>query len=133
MGREFLGRVRNTSIITGLLIAWIIGAQWELAAGAGWLIGCAWTIVNLHFIGVIVRIALSGKPNSRLHATLATIVKVPVLYGIGFLLLSSGWFPVVALLAGFMWPLIVSTLKILARTIMRMDEPRGVKEPHGHA
>jgi hypothetical protein len=125
VGQGFLSRVRNTSIVTGLLIAWIIAAKWEVAAGAGWLIGCAWTITNLYFIGVIVRIALSRKPNSRLHAILATIVKVPVLYGIGFLLLSREW-----LLSGFMWPLIVSTLKILARTIMRMDE--NVKEPRGN-
>jgi len=106
-----------------LFISWVAAAYWDVATGAGWLIGCAWSLVNFYFIGVIVRIVLSRARYSRLRAAVVLLIKVPVLYGIGFVLLASGWFPVVALLAGFVWPLIVSMLKILARTIMRMDEP----------
>ena len=123
MGPEFLSRVRKTAIISGLFLSWIVAAYWDVAAGAGWAIGCVWSLVNLYFIGRIVRLTLSGGPKIRRRAAFLLMIKIPVLYGIGFVLLWSGWIPVIALLAGFTWPLIVSTLKILARAIMRMDDP----------
>jgi len=56
------------------------------------------------------------------------VAKVPVLYAVGFVLLSSGWFPVASLLAGFNWPFVVIVLKVLGRVLLRMDGPHRVLE-----
>ncbi|MDH3217271.1 MAG: hypothetical protein OEN01_13465 [Candidatus Krumholzibacteria bacterium] len=124
MGFEFLGRVRKTSVITGLVIFLVAVTYWDLATGVGWMLGCIWSLVNIYFIGLLVRTVWSQRQKNRLRVALIFLVKVPVLYAIGFLLLSSHWLPTIALLAGFMWPLLVVTMKILGRAVLRLDRQR---------
>ena len=126
MGHDLLRRVTKTSVITGLLLFWVFVVYWDVAAGVGWLLGCAWSLVNLFFLALLVRTMMSRGPNRRLRLGLILMVKVPVLYGIGFVLLAGGWVPLVALLAGFVWPLLVITLKLLGRALLRMDDRQRV-------
>jgi hypothetical protein len=106
----------------------VVAVYWDIAAGIGWLLGLAWSVVNLYLIGLIVQTMLSRGPIRKLRIALVMIVKLPVLYAVGFVLLSSAWFPIASLLAGFIWPLVVIVLKVLGRAILRMDEPRRVLE-----
>jgi len=117
---DFFRRVRRTSVITGLVIAWWVAVRWDLDAGVGWLLGCLWSLVNLYVIALVMRVTMSRERN-RVRLLLVLAVKLPVLYGIGFFLLAIGRFPVIALLAGFTWPLLVITLKLLGRAVLRMD------------
>jgi hypothetical protein len=119
VGLEFLQRVRRTSIITGLVIFAVITTYFDFPAGAAWSLGCAWSLVNLLFIGLFVK-TLTAQ-NSRMRMVLIALVKVPVLYLIGFLLINTAYFPLPLLLAGFMWPLLVITLKGLGRLLLRLD------------
>ncbi len=122
MDHDFLRRVRTTSVITGLALAWWVAVRWHLDAGVGWLLGCLWSLVNLYAITLVIRVTLSGERN-RIRLFLVLAVKLPVLYGIGFFLLAIGRFPVIALLAGFTWPLLVIALKLLGRAVLRLDRP----------
>ena len=128
MGLDFLRRVRNTSLVVGFVLSCAIAVYWDIATGIGWFLGLSWSLVNLYLIGLIVEAMLSRGPIRRLRTVAILLLKVPVLYAIGFLLLSSGWFPVASLIAGFVWPLTVIFLKVLGRLILRMDEPRRILE-----
>ena len=63
------------------------------------------------------------------HLTVIFMVKLPVLYGLGFLLLYIGWLPVTSLLAGFIWPLVIITLKMVGRMLLGLDKRRTPVEP----
>ncbi len=128
MGVELLRRVRKTSLVVGFILFWVVAVYWEVAAGVGWLLGLSWSLVNLYLIGLIVQAMLSRGPIRRLRIALIMVVKVPVLYAIGFVLFSIGWFPVASLLVGFIWPFVVIVLKVLGRAVLRMDEPRRILE-----
>lgn len=121
MGLEFLHRVRRTAVITGLILFPVITLYLGLAAGVAWVLGVAWSLVNIYFIGLLVRFTYVDGKKRRLRAVLILLVKVPVLYFVGFLLLRSS-LPDIALLAGFMWPLSVIALKSAARLILKLDD-----------
>jgi hypothetical protein len=123
VGPEFLQRVRRTAVITGLILFPVIALYLGLAAGAAWVLGVAWSLVNIYFIGLLVRFAYVDGKKQRLRAALILLVKVPVLYLIGFLLLRSS-LPDFGLLAGFMWPLSVIVLKSVARLILKLDDQK---------
>jgi hypothetical protein len=118
---EFLYRVRKTSIISALLLFPAIAAYLGIAAGASLLLGCAWSLANLFFIALLVRTMCANPENKRFRLALILMVKMPVLYACGFFLLKSGWLTVSGLLAGFMWPLFIITLKAMGRMILRLD------------
>ena len=55
------------------------------------------------------------------RVVLIMFVKIPVLYGVGFLLLKSG-LAIPALLAGFIWPLSIIVMKAMGRMVLKMDK-----------
>ena len=121
MGLEFLQRVRRTAVITGLILFPVITLYLGLAAGVAWVLGVAWSLVNIFFIGLLVRFTYVDGKKQRLRAALILLVKVPVLYFVGFLLLR-GSLPDFGLLAGSMWPLSVIALKFAARLVLKLDD-----------
>jgi len=128
VGLDFPRRVRETSLVVGFVLALAIAAVWGIASGAGWFLGLSWSLINLYLIGLTVEAMLSRGPSQKLRTVAIIVLKVPVLYAVGYVLLWCGWFSVESLLAGFMWPLAVIVLKVLGRVLLRMDEPRRVLE-----
>ena len=124
MGFEFLLRVRKTSLITGLVLFPVIATYIGLGSAAAWILGVIWSLVNIYFIGLLVKATCSGADKQRLRVALILLVKVPVFYLTGFLLLASGRLPVIGLLAGFMWPLVVIVLKSSALVIAKIMDKR---------
>jgi hypothetical protein len=122
VGFEFLDRVRRTSVATGLIVSlavWIYAGP----AGAGaFLLGCAWSLLNIHLLRILVRLAVNDPKSQKLRIGAVLILKVPVLYGVGYLLIETKWLPVVGLLAGFVWPMTVVTLKAVGRLVLGLDE-----------
>jgi len=129
VGFDFLDRVRKTSIAAGLVVSfvvWIYKGPWPALA---LITGCAWSLVNLHVLRLLVLQVTNdpGKHKLRIAAVLA--VKVPVLYAIGYVLLTTGRLPTVGLLAGFTWPLVVVVLKAAGRLLLGLDGKREVRSP----
>ena len=71
----------------------------------GFLTGAAWSAINFLLIINILKIALLKKDKAKLFFML--LVKFPVLYLLGFLLLTSKAFPVASLLLGGLIVLVV--------------------------
>jgi hypothetical protein len=122
MGFEFLKRVRKTSIILALILFPVSWAYLGIAFGTACMVGLAWSLVNLHMIaGLMKRIFAPAKKN-HWAISLVFLAKFPVLYFVGFLILQNSWLPITGLLAGFMWPFFVMTMKALGRLYLRLDE-----------
>jgi hypothetical protein len=126
MGLEFLDRVRKTSIILGLAASLFVAVYLGLAYGGAWLIGIAWSLANLYFIAGLMKHILTREKRSYARIALLMAVKFPVLYAAGYFLMKSGVLPLAGLLAGFMWPFFVTTMKALGRAVMRLDEPDSI-------
>jgi hypothetical protein len=122
VGIEFLQRVRRTSVVSGLICFAAITTYLGFPAGAGFVVGCGWSLLNLFFIGLLVKALL--KKQSRMRLIVVAFVKIPVLYGFGFLLMRTGYFPLTLMVAGFTWPFIIITLKALGRFILKLDNRR---------
>jgi hypothetical protein len=67
---------------------------------------------------------------SKLRIAAVLLLKVPVLYGIGYALLSMARLGAPWLLAGFGWPLLVVVLKAAGRFLLGLD---GKRSPMGSA
>ena len=124
MDLDLLIRVRKTSIIIGIPIAIVISFYWGLSVGGGWVAGIAWSLVNLYFIGSLVKKTITTGDRNVPGIFITMFIKFPVLYAAGFLLLWNGYLAVTGLVAGFTWPFFVLTMKGLGRYYLKLDETR---------
>ncbi len=132
MGLEFLDRVRKTSILSALIVSLITWAYGGLSPAVAFLLGCAWSLVNIHVITVLVRLVFSDPEKRKRRIALVMIVKIPALYAAAYLLLEISAIPVVGLLAGFTWPLLVVGLKAAGRLLLGLEDPAGAPAPSDH-
>lgn len=131
MGLEFLTRVRKTSIVSGAVVALIMLVYTDPAAAAAFALGCAWSLVNLRILTLLVRLVLDDPEHHKIRIATVTLIKVPALYAVGYLFLISGVLPVMALLSGFIWPLFVVFLKAAGRLLLGLDNPKRGQTPKG--
>ena len=68
--------------------------RWAL----GFVVGAAWSWANLFFTIGILKIGILKKDPKKLLALI--LLKFPVLYLLGFLILTSRAFPIMSLLTG---------------------------------
>jgi len=122
MDLAFLRRVRKTSIIFGAVAAVVVSTYWGLNMGAAWAAGIAWSLVNLHFIGSVIQNVVTPEPRKPMRILAAMVIKFPILYGAGFVLLWWDKLPAAGLAAGFSWPFFVLVMKALGRVYLRMDD-----------
>lgn len=121
MDAGILKRTRRASIISSIVLGIPFATYFGVNSASAWLAGVAWSLVNLHFIAVIVKAMLSEQRNlPRIIMTM--VVKFPLLYFAGFLLLRSGYLPALWIVAGFTWPFGVIVLKGAGRAYMKLDE-----------
>ncbi len=128
MGFEFLRRVHRTSIISGLVLFSVASTYLGFTAGASLALGCLWSLANIFVIEILVKQVTTPGPTNRLHVTLVFLVKIPALYGIGALLLSTGFFSIKGLVLGFSWPLAVIVLKVIGLAIVRANARKAISE-----
>ena len=124
MDLDILKRVRKTSIVIGVPMAVIITTYWGFGVGGGWIAGIAWSLVNLYFIGSLVKKALTTGDRNVAAIVVAVFIKFPVLYAAGFFLLWNCYLSVVGLTAGFTWPFFVLLMKGMGRYYLKLDETR---------
>jgi hypothetical protein len=113
----FLRRVGVASLLLcglgGLFGAYALGWRW----GVGFAVAGVWSVLNLkaleHLIG------LSLRPAGRQPGLIvgAILIKLPVLYGIGGLIVVKGGLPLGSLLLGLAVPTLVMVLKAGGRVL----------------
>jgi hypothetical protein len=128
---DLLRRVHRTSMWLGLVLAAPLAFYFGTAAGAAWVLGAAWSLVNLRLIASIVRRVLTLEPRPWPRLVLALLLKFPLLYGAGFALLRSGRLSAAWLAAGFAWPFVVVVLKAAGRAALDLDRTVPAAAPPG--
>lgn len=124
MDLAFLARVRKMSIITGAVAAIVLGTYYGLGFGGGFALGLAWSLVNLHFLGNLIKNVITTEDKRTAHVVVAVVLKFPLLYALGFLLITRDWLSIGGLVAGFSWPFAVLVLKAFGRVYLKMDESK---------
>lgn len=125
MGLDFLKRVRKTATVSGSVLAALVAVYAGAEAGLAFAAGAAWSLLNLLVIEMLVRHLVADGDRRRLRRLRiagVAMIKIPVLYALGFLLVRSELLPVTGLLAGFIWPLAVIVMKALGRLVLRLDD-----------
>jgi len=122
LGPKLLRRTEKTSVILGVVLAIPAATYWGVGAGAGWLAGIAWSLINLRFIASITEKVFAQSEREHKKIVLAVAIKFPVLYLVGFLLLRSEFIPALWLIAGFTWPFFVLFMKGAGRAYLQLDQ-----------
>jgi hypothetical protein len=128
LGLEFIDRVIKTTLIFALFAAPFLILYLGFSFGISVLIGAIWGVLNLLAIKfVIVSLVKPGKRNLK-FGLLVLFFKIPVLYGIGYFLLTWDYLSVGGRIWGFSGILIVSVLKGLSRSLLKMDKDLNPEE-----
>jgi hypothetical protein len=122
MGPEFIHRVIKTSLIVAVLGFLFVTVYYNFRFGAGILVGAVWGCANLYFLtNLITEIFSPGKEVRKGKVILIVLVKFPLLYLIGYVLLIIKYFPVVSLVLGFTLIFLVMFLKALGRWVLSLE------------
>ena len=109
--RVFVGSAL-VSLLGGLVGASLASTSWGLGFAAFGL----WATANIWALARVLRL-LVGPQRSGIELILGLVLKMPVLYGVGFLLLWKGGFPPVSVVSGISIPLAVIFLKMIGRVV----------------
>ncbi len=121
MDLRFIDRVIKSTLILAAIVfpffALYISMNFALAV----LLGALWGCLNLLAIRFIVVSLLTPRRKNLSLGLIVLFVKLPVLYGIGYLLITWNYLPFGGLLWGFSGILIVMVLKVLGRLYLGLD------------
>lgn len=118
MGIEFIYRIIRTSLIISALCSLFVAVYYAFPFGLGLFLGTAWGCLNLFFITQLVVEAFSLKKPNKGKLTLILLVKFPLLYFAGYILLRLKYFPVESLLIGFTLIFLITFLKALGQVVL---------------
>ncbi|MCK4428652.1 MAG: hypothetical protein KAW16_09230, partial [candidate division Zixibacteria bacterium] len=119
MGPEFIHRVIKTSLVVAALGFLFVTVYYDFKFGAGILVGAIWGCLNLYFLtNLITEVFSPGKEVRKGKVILIVLVKFPLLYLVGYVLLVIKYFPAVSLLSGFTLIFLVMFLKALGRWVL---------------
>ena len=125
MGIEFIHRVIKTSLVVAVLCFLFVTVYYNFKFGAGILAGTIWGSLNLWFLTqLIVEIFSPGKEVRKGKMILIAVVKFPLLYAAGFILLRINYFPPLSLVSGFTLIFLVMFLKAMGRWVLSLDKDK---------
>lgn len=122
MGPEFIHRVIKTSLVVAALGFLFVTVYYNFRFGVGILVGAIWGCLNLYFLtNLITEIFTPAKEVRKGKVILIVLVKFPLLYFVGYVLLIIKYFPAVSLVSGFTLIFLVMFLKALGRWILSLE------------
>lgn len=118
MGLDFINRVIKTTLLLGALVFLFGTYYFDWIYSLGIFVGVLWGCANLWFIRQFIVNYITPGERDAMKLALFALIKFPVLYGLGFLLLWLQWFPVVSFVIGFSLILVVVVLKALGKLVI---------------
>jgi len=127
---EFIYRTIKISAVLAAVGFLVVSQAFGLSVGWGFLVGAVWNCLNLWALAVLVRNAFT-KPPKKKRILALFLLKFPVLYGGGILLVLYGGVDIIGVLVGFSLPLMVMVLKGGGRALQQRDEVAPQDEAEG--
>ena len=124
MDLKFIDRVIKATLILAAIFFPLLSIYIGVNIGVSTLLGALWGALNLLAIKYIVVFLLPGPDRKALLGIIILFVKLPVLYMIGYFLITWKYLSITALLWGFSAIFIVALLKVLGRLYLGMDNPQ---------
>ncbi len=112
-GPNFLVRTGLVALVTGVLIGLWVAWTWGWRSGAGFTAAMLWSLANFAVLAALLREITSREGIHKGRVAGWAALKVVGLYGLGAWVLFQQWFPPIAVMAGFTWPLAVVLLRSL--------------------
>ncbi len=122
MDLRFIDRVIKTTLILAAILFPFFAIYISMNFALAVLLGASWGCLNLLAIRFIVVSLLTPHRKNLALGLIVLFVKLPVLYGIGYLLITWNYLPIGGLLWGFSGILIVMVLKVLGRLYLGLDK-----------
>lgn len=96
--KELIEKVIKINVIIALLMALVFAFMRKFSFSCGILVGSAWSIANALLTIKLIEIAILRKAKNKL--LLLLLIKFPVLYLLGFLILIYKVLPIFSLFLG---------------------------------
>lgn len=119
---DFIKRVVVLSAILSAVVFLFLSVYYQFSFALAFLAGGLWSSLNLLALTFMVQQLLRPTPIDWAVALTSIFIKLPLLYGAGFLLIMWDYLPKPGLVAGFSVVFAVIILKGLGRMILKLDE-----------
>ena len=128
MSLEFLTRIWKTTLVVGVIVFAFTAVYFDMKFAWGLIVGCLWGVANFIALTAVLTSFVTPGKVSRHRALILAAIKFPIIYGLGFLILRSEWFEPTSLLVGFSLLFMVTLLKALGRSYLKLDDSRESKD-----
>ena len=118
----FIKRVVVLSALLSATAFLFLSVYYQFPFALAFLLGGLWSSLNLLALTFMVQQLLRPVPIDWPVALASIFIKLPLLYGAGFFLVTWDFLPKLGLVAGFSVVLAVIILKGLGRMILKLDE-----------
>lgn len=122
MDLKFIDRVIRTTLILAAVLFPFFALYIKLNLALSILLGAIWGALNLWAIKIIITSMMPGQKKNTVTGLLVLLLKLPVLYALGYLLVTWSYLSVGGLLWGFSGILIVPLMKVLGRMYLGLDD-----------
>ena len=118
----FIKRVTVLSAVLSVVSFLFLSVYYQFPFALAFLAGGLWSSLNFLALTFIVQQLLRPTPIDWPTAMASIFIKLPLLYGAGFLLITWNFLPKLGLAAGFSVVFSVIILKGLGRMVLKLDE-----------
>jgi hypothetical protein len=124
MNLDYINRIVKTSLILAAVIFPFLGVYVRISFGIAYILGCIWGCLNLIAIRFLITQVITPDPKNNILIAIIILVKFPVIYGLGYLLVIWDYLPLAGLVWGFSSLLIVTVLKVVSRSLLHLQNRR---------
>lgn len=127
MNLDFINRIIKTSLILAAVLFPFLAVYISMAFAIAYVLGCAWACLNLFAIKFLIVQLITPEPKNNVLLAIFILVKFPVIYFLGYLLVAWSYPPIYGLVWGFSSILAVSVLKVISRHLLELNSKPQVK------
>lgn len=124
MDLKFIDRIIKATLILAAVLFPFLAFYIKVNIALSVFLGAIWGSLNLLAIKIIIVSLMPGSGHNQTLGLIILLIKLPILYGIGYLLVTWKYLSIGGLLWGFSGIFIVALLKVLGRLYLGLDDPR---------
>lgn len=127
MSLDFINRIIRTSLVLAAVLFPFLAVYISIAFAIAYILSCIWACLNLFAIKFLIVRLITPEPKNKVLLAIFLLIKFPIIYFLGYLLVAWSYLPIYGLVWGFSSILAVSVLKVLSRQLLQLDSKPQVK------